>query len=57
MNRCIHISSPVPCCIGYHYLQNQESVQIILDSLKHLQQSDNLKIYAYVILENYLWYE
>ena len=33
---------------------NQESVQIIFDSLKHLQQSDNLKIYAYVILENHL---
>ncbi len=31
-----------------------ESVQILLDSLKHLQQTDNLKLYAYVVLENYL---
>jgi REP element-mobilizing transposase RayT len=29
-------------------------VQIIIDSLKHLQQSGTLKIYAYVILENHL---
>ncbi|MFP4331769.1 MAG: transposase [Campylobacterales bacterium] len=33
---------------------NKDSVQILLDSLKHLQQNDNLKIYAYVILENHL---
>ena len=33
---------------------NTQSVSIILDSLKHLQKSDNLKIYAYVILENHL---
>ncbi|MCX6072911.1 MAG: transposase [Campylobacterales bacterium] len=31
-----------------------ETVQIVLDSLKYLQKSDNLKIYAYVILENHL---
>jgi len=31
-----------------------ESVQILLDSLKHLQQTDNLKLYAYVVLENHL---
>ena len=33
---------------------NTKSVSIIIDSLKHLQSSDNLKIYAYVILENHL---
>jgi len=32
----------------------QESVQIIIDSLKHLQKEENLKLYAYVILENHL---
>jgi len=31
-----------------------ESTDIIFDSLRYLQQSDNLKIYAYVILENHL---
>jgi len=31
-----------------------ESTNIIFDSLKYLQQTDNLKIYAYVILENHL---
>ena len=31
-----------------------ETAQIVLDSFKHLQKSDNLKIYAYVILENHL---
>jgi len=31
-----------------------ESVQILLESLKHLQISDNLKIFAYVVLENHL---
>ena len=33
---------------------NQESVDIIIDSLKYLQKSDNLTIHAYVILENHL---
>jgi len=33
---------------------NQESVNIVIDSLKYLQKSDNLKIYAYVILENHM---
>ncbi|MBN2815694.1 MAG: transposase [Campylobacterales bacterium] len=33
---------------------NQESVEIILSSLQHLQKSDNMKIYSYVILENHL---
>jgi len=33
---------------------NTQSVQILLDSLQYLQKSDNLKIYAFVILENHL---
>jgi len=33
---------------------NQESVNIVIDSLKYLQKSDNFKIYAYVILENHI---
>jgi len=33
---------------------NTKSVSIVIDSLKYLQKSDNLKIYAYVILENHL---
>ena len=32
----------------------KQSVQIIIDSLKFLQEKDNLKLYAYVILENHL---
>ncbi len=31
-----------------------ETKQIIIESLQHLQKSDNLKIYSYVILENHL---
>jgi putative transposase len=31
-----------------------ESVQIVIDSLKYLQKKENLKLYAYVILENHL---
>jgi REP element-mobilizing transposase RayT len=31
-----------------------ESVDIVLDSLRYLQKSDNLKLYAYVILENHI---
>ena len=31
-----------------------ESVDILLDSFKYLQKSDNLVIYSYVILENHL---
>jgi REP element-mobilizing transposase RayT len=44
-------------CTVLHWIPlfvNQQSVQIVIDSLKYLQQSDNLKIYAYVILENHL---
>ena len=32
----------------------QESVDIILNSLKFLQKQDNLRLHAYVILENHL---
>jgi len=31
-----------------------ESVQIVLDALTFLKEKDNLKVYAYVILENHL---
>jgi REP element-mobilizing transposase RayT len=44
-------------CTVLHWLPlftNKKSVQILLDSLTHLQKSDDLKIYAYVILENHL---
>ena len=44
-------------CTILHWLPlftNKNSVQIIIDSLSYLQQSDNLKIYSYVILENHL---
>ncbi|CAA6815565.1 MAG: Transposase and inactivated derivatives [uncultured Sulfurovum sp.] len=32
----------------------KESVEIIIQSLKHLQKEENLKLYAYVILENHI---
>jgi len=32
----------------------KESVEIVIQSLKHLQEKENLKLYAYVILENHL---
>lgn len=44
-------------CTILHWLPiftRQESVQIIIECLKFLQQKDNLKLYAYVILENHL---
>ena len=44
-------------CTILHWIPiftNQDSVSIVIDSLKYLQKSDNLKIYAYVILENHL---
>jgi REP element-mobilizing transposase RayT len=31
-----------------------QSTEIVFESLRYLQESDNLKIYAYVILENHL---
>jgi REP element-mobilizing transposase RayT len=44
-------------CTILHWIPiftRQESVEIVLESLKYLQKTDNLKIYAYVILENHL---
>jgi REP element-mobilizing transposase RayT len=44
-------------CTILHWLPiftRQESVQIIIDSIKFLQEKDNLIVYAYVILENHL---
>lgn len=44
-------------CTILHWIPiftNQESVQIVLDSLKYLQTNHNLKLFAYVILENHL---
>jgi len=44
-------------CTVLHWIPiftNKESVSIVIDSLKYLQQNRNLKIYAYVILENHL---
>ncbi len=41
-------------CTVLHWLPlftNKESVQIVIDSYKHLQKHDNLTIFAYVILE------
>ncbi len=32
----------------------QETVQVVINSFKYLQQNDNLKIFAYIILENHL---
>jgi len=44
-------------CTILHWLPlftRKESVQIVIDCLKFLQEKDNLKLYAYVILENHL---
>jgi REP element-mobilizing transposase RayT len=44
-------------CTVLHWIPvftRTESVQIVIDSLKYLQNHDNLKLYAYVILENHL---
>ena len=44
-------------CTILHWLPiftRKESVQIIIDCIKFLQEKDNLKVYAYVILENHL---
>jgi REP element-mobilizing transposase RayT len=44
-------------CTILHWIPiftNKDSVQIVIDSLKYLQKEDNLKIYAYVILENHI---
>ncbi len=44
-------------CTILHWIPiftRKESVQIIIDCIKFLQEKDNLKVYAYVILENHL---
>jgi REP element-mobilizing transposase RayT len=44
-------------CTVLHWLPlftRQESVDIILQCFRYLQQNDNLKLYAYVILENHM---
>jgi len=44
-------------CTVLHWLPiftNQDSVKIIIDSFSHLQKSDNMTIFSYVILENHL---
>lgn len=44
-------------CTILHWIPiftRQESVRIIIDCIKFLQQKDNLKVFAYVILENHL---
>ena len=44
-------------CTILHWLPiftRVQSTQIIFDSIKFLQKKDNLKLYAYVILENHL---
>ena len=44
-------------CTVLHWIPiftNKESVQIILESLRYLQNDHNFKLYAYVILENHL---
>ncbi len=44
-------------CTILHWLPiftRKESVQIVIDCLKFLQEKDDLKLYAYVILENHL---
>ncbi len=44
-------------CTILHWIPiftNKESVEIIINSLKYLQKSDNLKIFSFVVLENHL---
>ncbi len=44
-------------CTVLHWIPlftRKESVEILLESFRYLQKTDNLKLYAYVILENYL---
>ena len=44
-------------CTILHWIPiftRQESVQIVLECLEFLKQKDNLKLFAYVILENHL---
>ncbi|SFV90444.1 Transposase and inactivated derivatives [hydrothermal vent metagenome] len=44
-------------CTVLHWIPlftRKESVEILLKSFRYLQKTDNLKLYAYVILENHL---
>ena len=44
-------------CTILHWIPiftRKETTQIVLDSLSYLKESDNLNLYAYVILENHL---
>lgn len=44
-------------CTILHWIPiftREEMVNILLNSFRYLQKSDNLKIYSYVILENHL---
>ena len=44
-------------CTVLHWIPiftRSETTEMIFDSLKYLQRNDNLKLYAYVILENHL---
>ena len=44
-------------CTVLHWIPvftNKKSVEIVLDSLKYLQEHNDLKIYAFVILENHM---
>ena len=44
-------------CTILHWIPiftKKETTQIVLDSLNYLKESDNMKLYAYVILENHL---
>ncbi len=44
-------------CTVLHWIPiftRQESVDIVLKSLEHLQENDNFKLFSYVILENHL---
>ena len=44
-------------CTILHWIPiftRKETTQIVLDSLNYLKESDNMKLYAYVILENHL---
>ncbi len=44
-------------CTVLHWIPiftRQQSVQILIDCIKFLQDKDTLKVYAYVILENHM---
>jgi len=43
-----------PHFVTFTILTNRDSVDIVIDSMKYLQEHDKLKIYAYVILKNHI---